>query len=232
MTLLEVRGLSAFYGDLQALFDVDLDVGPGETVALIGANGAGKTTCLKCLVGLLAARHGTIRFAGAMIGGAPAERISRLGIALVPEGRLLFQTLSVEENLLMGAYNRRPGFWSLARVYELFPILGERRRQAPGLLSGGQQQMVAIGRALMANPRLLLADEISQGLAPVVVDQIYRCFPAIRAEGTAIVVVEQEVKRAAAASDRIYCLLKGRVTLSGAAAALGFERLSQAYFGT
>jgi branched-chain amino acid transport system ATP-binding protein len=232
MKLLEVAGLSTFYGDLQALFGVDLDVEPGQTVALIGANGAGKTTFLKSVAGLIAGVRGEIRLDGAPIERLGAERISRLGVALVPEGRLLFNTLSIEENLLMGAYNRRPGHWNLARVYELFPVLGERRKQAPGLLSGGQQQMVAIGRALMANPRLLLADEISQGLAPVVVDQIYRAFPSIRAEGTSIVIVEQEVKRASAAADHVYCLLKGRITLEGPARDLSFDRLSQAYFGT
>jgi branched-chain amino acid transport system ATP-binding protein len=232
MTLLDVEGLSTFYGDLQALFGIDLAVEAGQTVALIGANGAGKTTFLKSVAGLIAGTRGTIRLDGEPIERLGAERISRLGVALVPEGRLLFSTLSIEENLLMGAYNRRPGHWDLARVYELFPILGERRKMAPGLLSGGQQQMVAIGRALMANPRLLLADEISQGLAPVVVDQIYRAFPAIRAEGTSIVIVEQEVKRASSAADYVYCLLKGRITLQGRAADLSFERLSQAYFGT
>jgi branched-chain amino acid transport system ATP-binding protein len=232
MTLLDVEGLSTFYGDLQALFGIDLAVEAGQTVALIGANGAGKTTFLKSVAGLIAGTRGTIRLDGEPIERLGAERISRLGVALVPEGRLLFNTLSIEENLLMGAYNRRPGHWDLARVYELFPILGERRKMAPGLLSGGQQQMVAIGRALMANPRLLLADEISQGLAPVVVDQIYRAFPAIRAEGTSIVIVEQEVKRASSAADYVYCLLKGRITLQGRAADLSFERLSQAYFGT
>jgi branched-chain amino acid transport system ATP-binding protein len=232
MTLLDVEGLSTFYGDLQALFGIDLAVEAGQTVALIGANGAGKTTFLKSVAGLIAGTRGTIRLDGEPIERLGAERISRLGVALVPEGRLLFNTLSIEENLLMGAYNRRPGHWDLARVYELFPILGERRKMAPGLLSGGQQQMVAIARALMANPRLLLAHEISQGHAPVVVDQIYRAFPAISAEGTSIVIVEQEVKRASSAADYVYCLLKGRITLQGRAADLSFERLSQAYFGT
>jgi branched-chain amino acid transport system ATP-binding protein len=231
MTLLEVQALDAFYGDFQALFGVTLRVEAGETVALIGANGAGKTTFLKCLFGLIGSRRGEIRFAGEQIGGEPAERISRLGLSLVPEGRLLFPSLTVEENLLMGALNRRPGSWNLARVYELFPVLRERRRQRPDALSGGQQHMVAIGRALMSNPKLLLCDEISLGLAPLVVDQIYQSLGRIRDEGASIVLVEQDVKRAAGAADRVYCLLKGRVTLHGQARSLELEQLSRAYFG-
>src|SRR5438093_4098587 len=225
MTLLEVQALDAFYGDFQALFGVTLHVEAGETVALIGANGAGKTTFLKCLVGLIGSRRGEIRFGGEPIGGQPAERISQLGLSLVPEGRLLFPSLTVEENLMMGALNERPGAWSLATVYDLFPILAERRRQMPDALSGGQQHMVAIGRALMSNPKLLLCDEISLGLAPVVVDQIYQSFAKIRSEGASIVIVEQDVKRASGAADRLYCLLKGRVTLEGAAQRIGLDRL-------
>ena len=232
MTLLEVRALDAFYGDFQALFDLELEVEPGETVALVGANGAGKTTFLKCLVGLIEEKRGEIRFAGDDIAGKPAERISQLGLSLVPEGRLLFPSLTVEENLMMGALNRRPGVWTRETVYDLFPILRERRRQSPDALSGGQQHMVAIGRALMSNPKLLLCDEISLGLAPVVIEQIYRSFAHIRGEGASIVLVEQDVKRAAAASDRVYCLLKGRVTLKGSARGLGLDELSRAYFGT
>ena len=231
MTLLEVRGLDVFYGDFQALFGLTLEVGAGETVALIGANGAGKSTFLRCLVGLMSARRGEISFAGEPIAGLPAERISRLGLSLVPEGRLLFPSLTVEENLLMGALNQRPGSWTLERVFELFPILRERRRQWPDALSGGQQHMVAIGRALMSNPKLLLCDEISLGLAPLVVDQIYESLDRIRAEGASIVLVEQDVKRAAGAADRVYCLLKGRITLEGEARGLGLDQLSRAYFG-
>jgi branched-chain amino acid transport system ATP-binding protein len=232
MKLLEVRGLSVFYGDLQALFDVSVDVETAGTVALIGANGAGKTTFLKSVAGLLASKRGAIVFGGQAIGGLPAEEIAGLGLALVPEGRLLFQNLTIEENLIIGGYTGRKGYWTLSRVYELFPVLAERKQAMPAILSGGQQQMVAIGRALMANPKLLLADEISQGLAPVVIDQIYRSFPAIRAEGTSIILVEQEVKRAASASDYTYCLLKGRVTLEGESRALSFDAVSRAYFGS
>ena len=232
MKLLEVEALSVFYRDLQALFEVGVTVEAGQTVALIGANGAGKTTFLKSVAGLIAEKRGTIGFDGARIDGHPAETIARLGLALVPEGRLLFQNMTIEENLIMGGYTGRKGYWNLRKIYALFPGIARRGREMPFVLSGGEQQMVAIGRALMANPRLLLADEISQGLAPVVVDQIYKVFPAISAEGTSIVVVEQEVKRAAAASDYIYCLLKGRVTLEGPSRTLSFDALSHAYFGT
>ena len=232
MTLLDVRALDAFYGDFQALFGLTIRVDAGETVALIGANGAGKSTFLKCLVGLIETKRGEIRFGGEPIDARPAEWISRLGLSLVPEGRLLFPSLTVEENLLMGALNQRPGSWQLDSVYELFPILAERRRQVPNALSGGQQHMVAIGRALMSNPKLLLCDEISLGLAPVVVDQIYQSFSRIRKEGVSIVLVEQDVKRATAAADRVYCLLKGRITLEGSANRIGLDQLSRAYFGT
>src|SRR5207245_43598 len=231
MTLLEVQALDAFYGDFQALFGVTVHVEAGETVALIGANGAGKTTFLKCLVGLIDRRRGQIRFAGEPIVGEPAERISRLGLSLVPEGRLLFPSLNVEENLMMGALNRRPGAWTLARVYELFPVLGERRRQRPDQLSGGEQQMVAIGRALMSNPKLLLCDEISLGLAPIVVREIYARLPSILEEGVSLVIVEQDIVQALKAAQHVYCLQEGRVALHGLASTLTREAISAAYFG-
>jgi branched-chain amino acid transport system ATP-binding protein len=230
--LLRATSLDAFYGDLQALHGVSVDVDAGESVALVGANGAGKTTFLKCVAGLIAQKRGLIEFAGADISRAPAEAIARLGIALMPEGRLLFPSLNVEENLQMGALSRRPGHWSLQRIYGLFPLLAERRLQMPNTLSGGQQGLVAIGRALMANPRLLLCDEISLGLSPAAIDLIYASFATIRAEGTAIVVVEQDVKRASSATDRIYCLLEGNVTLQDASRSLDDKKLTRAYFGT
>ncbi|WP_050424409.1 ABC transporter ATP-binding protein [Bradyrhizobium tropiciagri] len=231
MALLDVNGLQIFYGDLQAVFDMNFTVADGEAVALVGANGAGKSTFLKALVGLNEERRGAVRFDGIDISQMPAEQVSRLGLIMVPEGRLLFDSLTIEENLLMGMVNRRKGSWTLRRVFDLFPILEERRRMFPGQLSGGQQQMAAIGRALMSNPRLLLCDEISLGLAPVVVEQIYRSFADIRREGTAVVLVEQDVKRALATSERIYCLLKGRVSLTGPAQGLQPEQLTHAYFG-
>jgi branched-chain amino acid transport system ATP-binding protein len=228
---LEVAGLQAFYGDFQALFGVDLSVAAGEVVAVIGANGAGKSTLLKSVVGLLAAPRDAIRLDGEPIGGRPPGEIARLGIAMVPEGRRLFPSLSVEENLLMGAYAGRRGRWSLEAVYGLFPILRERRRHAGTALSGGQQQMVAIGRALMGNPRLLICDELSLGLAPVVVREIYESLPHIRGDGLTLVVVEQDVATAQRVSDRLYCLQEGRVSLAARSSECTREQVSRAYFG-
>jgi branched-chain amino acid transport system ATP-binding protein len=229
--LLEVDGLDAFYGDFQALFGVSMRVAAGAIVAVIGANGAGKSTLLKSIVGLIGARRGAIRFGGVAIGGGPAYRTVARGIALVPEGRRLFPSLSVEENLLIGGQLGRSGPWSLARIYELFPVLAERRTLPATALSGGQQQMVAIGRALMSNPKLILCDEISLGLAPIVVHDIYARLPSIVNEGAAVVIVEQDIIQALAASNHVYCLQEGRVALSGAAGVLTREAIAAAYFG-
>jgi branched-chain amino acid transport system ATP-binding protein len=229
--LLQVQALDAHYGDFQALFGVDLRVDEGQVVAVIGANGAGKSTLLKCIAGLLPGRADAIRFAGEAIGGLRADRIVGRGIALVPEGRRLFPSLSVEENLIIGGQPGRAGPWTLDRVYALFPMLGERRHVPATALSGGQQQMAAIGRALMSNPRLLLCDEISLGLAPIVVRDIYAKLPEITAGGMALVIVEQDVVQALAAAAHVYCLQEGRMVLDGAPAALTRERIAQAYFG-
>jgi branched-chain amino acid transport system ATP-binding protein len=232
VTLLAVRGLSAYYGDFQALFDVSLDVAEGEVVAVIGANGAGKSTLLRALAGALAVTRGDVDFAGRPVGGLPAEARVSLGMVLVPEGRKIFPSLTVEENLLVGAYRRRPGPWSLERVYALFPILRDRRR-APGTnLSGGEQQMLAIGRGLMANPRLLLVDEISLGLAPLVIKRLYEVLDLIRAEGTTLVVVEQDVSQVLAVAQRVYCLRRGAVSLTGVPDQLGRDQIASAYFGS
>jgi branched-chain amino acid transport system ATP-binding protein len=231
MSLLEISGLQAFYGDFQALFGIDLRIEEGETVAIIGANGAGKTTLMRAVTGLLRAPAEAVRFAGAPIGGLAPSRIVRLGIALVPEGRRLFPSLSVKENLLMGAHSGRSGPWTLERVFKLFPMLAERADVPAPALSGGQQQMAAIGRALMANPRLLLCDEISLGLAPIVIRDIYAALPGIRAEGTTVLIVEQDTNRALAAADRVYCLQEGRATLEGPPVELTRERIKLAYFG-
>lgn len=230
MALLETHDLTAFYGDFQALFGVTLAVEPGETVAIIGANGAGKSTFLKTVAGLLPSPTNSVRFDGRDIGSFSAYDIVRHGIALVPEGRRLFPSLSVEENLLVGAYGRR-GNWTLDRVYGLFPILAERRNLPSTSLSGGQQQMCAIGRALMAGPRLLLCDEISLGLAPIVIRDIYAALPAIKAEGTSLIIVEQDIIQALAVADRVYCFQEGRMSLSGRPAELTREAIHTAYFG-
>ena len=232
MALLETKGLTARYGDFQALFGVDIALDPGETIAIIGANGAGKTTLMRSIAGILASRPGAVLFDGEEIGALPAPDIVARGIAMVPEGRKLFPSLSVEENLLIGRYRRLvAGHWSLETVYELFPILRERRANPGTALSGGQEQMVAIGRALMSNPRVLLCDEISLGLAPLVIRDIYAAFPRIRDAGASIVVVEQDIGQALKVSDRVYCMMEGRITLSGAPAALTREKIHAAYFG-
>jgi branched-chain amino acid transport system ATP-binding protein len=229
--LLEVRALDAHYGDFRALFGVSMDVAAGEVVAVIGANGAGKSTLLKSIAGMMHSRRDAILFEGEPIGDIPAHGIVARGIALVPEGRRLFPSLSVEENLLIGGQLSRPGRWNLSRVYELFPVLGERRGQPSTSLSGGQQQMVAIGRALMSNPKLLLCDEISLGLAPIVVRDIYARLPDIVAEGISLVIVEQDIVQALKTARHVYCLQEGRVSLEGKASTLTREKISAAYFG-
>jgi branched-chain amino acid transport system ATP-binding protein len=229
--LLEVRALDAYYGDFQALFGVSLAVAPGEVVAVIGANGAGKSTLLKCIAGAIRSRRDAIAFRGQPIGHLPAHAVVARGIALVPEGRRLFPSLSLEENLLIGGQLGRPGPWSLARIYELFPALAERRHVPSTALSGGQQQMVAIGRALMSNPSLLLCDELSLGLAPIVVRDLYARLPSIVAEGSSLIIVEQDIMAALKAAQEVFCLQEGRVALAGRSATLSREAISAAYFG-
>jgi branched-chain amino acid transport system ATP-binding protein len=229
--LLGVRDLDAFYDDFQALFGVSLRVEAGEAIAVIGANGAGKSTLLKTIAGQLTPRRGDIVLAGMPARQAPAFEMVRRGVALVPEGRRLFPSLSVEENLLIGGQLGRPGPFSLRRIYELFPMLHERRHQPAPSLSGGQQQMVAIGRALMSNPTLLLCDELSLGLAPIVVRDIYRSLPSIIGEGLSLIIVEQDIVQALNAASRIYCLQEGRVALEGEARSLTKAAISAAYFG-
>ncbi|MBI5717005.1 MAG: ABC transporter ATP-binding protein [Burkholderiales bacterium] len=229
--LVETAGLTAFYGDAQALFGIDFRLDAGELVAIIGANGAGKSTFLKSLTGLVKVKSEAVRFDGRPIGGLPPGQIVRLGLAMVPEGRRLFPSLNVEENLRMGAHAGRKGPWDLPRLYRMFPILEEKKRIPGTALSGGQQQMVAIGRALMSNPTVLLCDELSLGLAPIVIKEIYDAMPAITAEGMSVVIVEQDVSMAQRVSRRVYCFQEGRVALAGASAALTREQISAAYFG-
>ncbi|WP_207101732.1 ABC transporter ATP-binding protein [Paracoccus shandongensis] len=230
--LLQLTALTAHYGDFQALFGVDLTLDAGQTLAIIGANGAGKTTLMRAITGIARVTGGSVVLDGQRLDRMAASDILRAGVAMVPEGRRLFPSLTVEENLRIGAYARQGGgFWTLPRIYDLFPVLRDRRNHPGTALSGGQQQMVAIGRALMSNPRVLLCDELSLGLAPVVIREIYAAFPAIRASGTAIVVVEQDIGQALKVADQVHCMMEGRITLSGAPASLGRAAIHDAYFG-
>ena len=229
--LLRTHDLKAFYGDAQALFGIDFHLARGEVVAVIGANGAGKSTFLKSLVGIVKAPRDAIVFDGTPIGGLPPGEIVRRGIALVPEGRRLFPSLTVEENLLMGSNAGRQGPWTLRRLYAMFPVLEAKRHEPGTSLSGGQQQIVAIGRALMSNPAVLLCDELSLGLAPIVIREIYAALPAIVAEGMTVIVVEQDVATAQRVSQRVVCFQEGRVSLEGPSDSLTREQISQAYFG-
>ncbi|HHZ09022.1 MAG TPA: ABC transporter ATP-binding protein [Rhizobiales bacterium] len=231
MSLLAVESLDVFYGDFQAVRGVSLKVEEGRTVAIIGANGAGKSTLLNAIVGLHAQKRGKVSFAGADVTFDRAHTIARAGMTLVPEGRRLFGTLSVEDNLKVGAAAGRNGPWTLDEVYRLFPRIGELRHMPAASLSGGQQQMVAIGRALMTNPRILLCDELSLGLAPKVISDIYRCFEEIATSGVSIVVIEQNVGQACAAAQYAYCMLEGKVSLEGPTADLSMEAITAAYFG-
>ena len=232
MALLQTQNLTAHYGDFQALFGVDIELGEAETVAIIGANGAGKTTLMRSISGVLRSDADAVSFGDKKIGAQSADEIMALGVAMVPEGRKLFPSLTVEENLLIGTYGRKTdGHWNLKTVYDLFPILAERRNNPGTALSGGQQQMVAIGRALMSNPRVLLCDEISLGLAPVVIKDIYKAIPQIKAAGASMIVVEQDIAQAMAVADRVYCMMEGRVTLSGTPDCLSRDDIHNAYFG-
>ena len=228
--LLEVRGLVVHHGQLRALDGISLRVFPGEVYAIIGANGAGKSTLLRTIAGLHQPTTGTVHFDGADVTRLRPERRATKGIAMVPEGRRLFGSLSVEENLQVGATYARPGPWTIDRVYELFGWMRERRKQQTAQLSGGEQQSVAIGRALVANPRVLLLDELSLGLAPVVVRRIYSMLPQILATGLTVLLVEQDVSQTLRVASRVHCLLEGRTTLEGEPGDLTPERVEAAYF--
>jgi branched-chain amino acid transport system ATP-binding protein len=230
--LIEVEGLRSGYGDFEAIHGIDLTVSEGEVMAIIGANGAGKSTLLRSIAGLCRPMQGTLRFDGADLASVPAHRRPAAGIALVPEGRRLFRNLTVEENLRVAGRVRRPGPWRLQSVYELFPLVAERRRRIASQLSGGEQQAVAIGRALMTNPRLLLLDEVSLGLAPVVVKDLYTAIPSIIAADCTIVLVEQDIRRALTVADSVQCLLEGRTSLAGRVGQISPESIAEAYFGT
>jgi branched-chain amino acid transport system ATP-binding protein len=229
--MLEIEGLDAGYGDFQALFGVSLEVGEGQAVAVIGANGAGKSTLLKTIAGTLPASSGEVRFDGRSLVGVTAHQRVAMGVSMVPEGRRVFRSLTVGENLQIGASCGRKGPWTTGKVLAVFPLLERLVARSAARLSGGEQQALAIGRALMNNPSLLLLDEVSLGLAPVVVKQVYAALPVIRAEGTTMLIVEQDVNQALAAAESAYCLLEGRVSLSGASSDLSRDEISAAYFG-
>jgi branched-chain amino acid transport system ATP-binding protein len=231
VSLLEVAGLEARYGLLQAVRGVSFDIADGERVGLAGANGAGKTTLLRVIAGAHPAAAGSVRFDGQDVTNVPAHRRVRRGVALVPEGRRLFPDLTVEENLLVAGARARKGPWTLAAVVNAFPILEPLRGQRASTLSGGQQQATAIARALMTNPRLLLLDEVSLGLSPIAVEGVYGSLQALGREGTTVVLVEQDLARAIRFSDRLLCMLEGRVVLEGRADALTREQVTTAYFG-
>ncbi len=231
MSILRVEQLNAHHGLLQAVRGVSLSVGEGETLALVGANGAGKTTLLRTIAGGHRASSGTVVFGGADVTSLPAHRRVRRGITLVPEGRRLFPEMTMEENLLVAARGGRKGEWSLSRVYEAFPILHPLRRKRAATLSGGEQQMTAIARALMTNPTLLLIDEASLGLAPVAVERVYESLETVVATGTTLVLVEQDLGRALSVASRIVCMLEGRIVLEGSATEITREQIVEAYFG-
>ena len=231
MAILSVEALDARHGLLQAVRGVSLTVAEGETLALVGANGAGKTTLLRCIAGAHRARAGRIMFDGADITALPAHRRVQRGIALVPEGRRLFAGMTVEENLNVAGWRGRAGPWRLERVLETFPQIREKLKARAGNLSGGQQQAVAIARALMTNPRLLLLDEVSLGLSPVAVDGVYASLQGLLGGGATIVLVEQDLGRALRVADRVICLLEGRIAYQGAARETTREQIMQAYFG-
>jgi branched-chain amino acid transport system ATP-binding protein len=231
MNLMTVDEIDVKYGDFQALFGFSITLAEGETVAIIGANGAGKSTLLKTVAGQLHPTRGTVTYAGANISRLPDYRRVALGIALTPEGRRIFKSLSVEENLRVGGHRRRKGPWNLRSVYEAFPLIADRRARMGANLSGGEAQAVAIGRALMSNPRLLLLDEVSLGLAPVAIEEVYAALPTITANGTTVLLVEQDVNHALRVADRVQCLLEGRVVLEGTPGSISRDEIAAAYFG-
>ena len=231
MTLLELDGLTVRHGQLAAVTGVSLAVREGETLAIIGANGAGKTTLLRSIAGVLRSSSGLIRYDGEDVTRMPTHRRVAAGIALVPEGRRLFPSLTVAENLATGTYRKRPGPWSMDRIFAIFPWMADRRQQSAATLSGGEQQAVAIGRALASNPRLLLLDELSLGLAPIVVRGLYTTLPQILAEGTTVLLVEQDVSQALRVADRVCCLRGGHTVLDGRPADLTADEVQAAYFG-
>jgi branched-chain amino acid transport system ATP-binding protein len=232
MSMLELESINSGYGHFQALFDVNLRIEEGETHAIIGANGAGKSTLLRTICGLIKTEAADkVRFDGKPIGQMSPHKRVGLGISYVPEGRWVFPSLTVNENLQVGAHSRRKGTWTIEKVYELFPLLDRLKQRQAFSLSGGEQQALSIARGLMSNPRLLLLDEVSLGLAPVVVEKIYQAMPAIVGSGTTVLLVEQDVGQAMKFADRVTCMLEGRLVLEGAPGEISQEAIFAAYFG-
>jgi branched-chain amino acid transport system ATP-binding protein len=230
--VLTAEDLDVFYGHMQALHAVSLRVHQNETVALIGANGAGKSTLLSTLAGAKLPQRGTVRWEGRDVTHVPDHRRVRMGVSLTPEGRRLFTSLTVEENLQVGGRAKRRGDWTLERAYDVFPLVAKLRNRRADALSGGERQAVAIARSLMSNPRLLLLDEVSLGLAPLIVDQLYESLGAVIGQGTSLVLVEQDLERAMDVCDRLYCILEGRIVLSGTPREVTRDEVVAAYFGT
>lgn len=231
MSLLRIENLDVRHGQLQAVRGISFEVREGETLALVGANGAGKTTLLRAVAGAHRPAGGRVLLEGVDVTAVPAHRRVALGIALVPEGRRLFTGMTVEENLRVASANGRPGPWNIERVLEAFPMLRARFKAKAGNLSGGEQQATAIGRALVTNPRVLLLDELSLGLAPIAIDLVYQCLETLIASGATVVLVEQDLARVLRVATRVACLLEGRVVLEGAAAQMTREQITAAYFG-
>lgn len=231
MSLLAVENLVVRHGLLQAVRGVSFTIERGETLALVGANGAGKTTLLRAIAGAHQPTAGLVLLDGADITGVPSHKRVGMGVALVPEGRKLFVQMTVEENLLLGKTAGRPGDWSVERVLDTFPNLKPRRHAKTGHLSGGEQQATAIGRALMSNPDLLLLDEVSLGLSPLVVDRVYASLQGLISSGTTIILVEQNLNRALSVSDKVICMLEGRVALEGPSKGMSRDEVTKAYFG-
>jgi branched-chain amino acid transport system ATP-binding protein len=231
MKWLSIERLDVRHGLLRAVRDVSFMVAPGETVALVGANAAGKTTLLRAIAGAHLPAGGRIVFDGTDVTGLPSHKRVNLGIALVPEGRRLFAQMTVEENLLLARAAGRPGNWTIDRVLETFPQLKRRRHAKAGDLSGGEQQATAIARALMTNPEMLLLDEVSLGLSPIAVEQVYASLTSLMKSGTTCILVEQDLNRALGVADRVICMLEGRIVLSGLTAQVSRDQITQAYFG-
>ncbi|MDF1776329.1 MAG: ABC transporter ATP-binding protein [Rhizobiaceae bacterium] len=231
MTQLEIRNLEVCHGLLKAVRGVDLDVNAGEVLAIVGANGAGKTTLMRAIAGSHRASKGSIHFNGQDIGALPAHQRVKRGLSLVPEGRRLFPKMTVQENLAVSAQIGRSGNWSIDSIFEVFENLVKRRHAKAETLSGGEQQATAIGRALVANPEIILLDEVSLGLSPAIVDRVYSILPKLRATATTVVLVEQDLGRVLKVSDRIICMLEGQVVLQGPTAELTREQIVEAYFG-